>query len=109
MRTSLLEVASLFLFNSSSVQSLSSDTMSKLADTYTRRDGLVDYKSCFRNTLSDLANQLPVFDSASVFKAAEKTLAKPAGPTHPWDFDYVKQPIVNRDDPVVPHWQTACL
>lgn len=90
-------------------ESLSSDTMSKLADTYTRRDGLVDYKSCFRNTLSDLANQLPVFDSASVFKAAEKTLAKPAGPTHPWDFDYVKQPIVNRDDPVVPHWQTACL
>jgi hypothetical protein len=83
--------------------------MSKLADTYTRRDGLVDYKSCFRNTLSDLANQLPVFDNTSVFKPAEKTQSKPVGPTHPWDFDYVKQQIVNRDDPVVPHWQTACL
>lgn len=83
--------------------------MSKLADTYQRRDGLIDYRSCFRNTLSDLANQLPVFDEESVFKPAQKTIPKKAGPVHPWDFNYVKQEIVFLNDPTIPHWQSACL
>lgn len=88
---------------------MNTDTMARLADSYQRPDGLVDYKSCFRNTLSDLANVLPVGDSASSFKAPQKTTSRPTGPVHPWDFDYIKQEIVHYDDPVIPHWKTACI
>ena len=83
--------------------------MARLADSYQRRDGLVDYKSCFRNTLSDLANVLPSGDHASSFKPPVATKPRENGPVHPWDFDYIKQQLVHYDDPIIPHWKTACL
>lgn len=89
--------------------SMNADTMARLADSYQRRDGLVDYKSCFRNTLSDLANVFPTSDPASTFKPPVATKARSNGPIHPWDFDYIKQEMVHYDDPIIPHWKTACL
>jgi Ca2+-binding EF-hand superfamily protein len=90
---------------------MNAETMARLADSYQRRDGLVDYKSCFRNTLSDLANILPMptSDSASAFKAPAATTGRPIGAVHPWEFDYIKQEIQHFDDPIIPHWKTACL
>jgi Ca2+-binding EF-hand superfamily protein len=87
------------------------ETMARLADSYQRRDGLVDYKSCFRNTLSDLANimPMPTSDSASAFKAPAATASRAIGAVHPWEFDYIKQEIQHFDDPIIPHWKTACL
>jgi hypothetical protein len=92
-------------------QSMSSQSINNLADMYQCRDGLIDYKACFRHTLNDIASTLPVSDDSSVFKPQPASKARASGPLHPWEFDYVKHETGSGpDDPQqVPHWRTACL
>jgi hypothetical protein len=87
---------------------MSAEAMSKLADTYTLSNGLVNYLHLFRTYLNDAgsANGLSKSQSAALFKSTDSLTKsgelKPIHPVHPWDYDYERT-----KHPVHPYWQQA--
>lgn len=87
---------------------MSAEAMSKLADTYTLSNGLVNYLYLFRSYLSDITGMAVAASSAmhkskSSAAAEALTLAKMGElkPIHPWDFEY------KREKHDQPYWRSA--
>jgi hypothetical protein len=94
------------------IQTMTAQAMNQLADSYTLSSGLINYLSCFRTFLNDLAgtetssstNAQSLSRSASLPADAFEASGPPTlllRPIHPWDFDY------KRERHAVPYWKTA--
>jgi Ca2+-binding EF-hand superfamily protein len=88
-----------------SAQAMSTDTIIQLANKYTvpNSNGLIDYITCFRNYLNDMAANMSVKTMESTFKAATMTQSRDLKGQHPWEFSYSRD---KRDAP--PYWKQAC-
>ena len=77
----------------------------QLANKYTTPDsgGLIDYISCFRNYLNDIASNMASSTSASTFKASSMSASRNLKGQHPWEFKYTRE---KRD--AKPYWKQAC-
>lgn len=83
--------------------SFTSDHIIQLSTKYGTADGLVDYVSCFRNYLNDLASNMAKSTSESTFKAPTMTASRELKHMHPWEFNYKRK---ERD--ALPYWKQAC-
>lgn len=90
-------------------RAMTPEAMSKLADTYTLSNGLVNYLHLFRSYLNDISgtpqslsksqSALTLFKSTDLAKSNE---LKPIHPVHPWDYGYERT-----KHPAHPYWQQA--
>lgn len=89
----------------SSNSNMSTDTIIQLANKYTVPDsnGLVDYITCFRNYLNDMAANMSMKTLESTFTATALTQSRDLKGQHPWEFSYSRD---KRDAP--PYWKQAC-
>lgn len=89
----------------STEQDMSTETVIQLANKYTvpESGGLVDYVTCFRNYLNDMASNMAVKTEESTFKMAPMTASRELKGQHPWEFSYTRE---KKD--TVPYWKQAC-
>jgi hypothetical protein len=88
---------------------MSAEAMSKLADTYTLSNGLINYLYLFRSYLNDItgmaasATSLHKSKSMSTMDGTNGALSKSIElkPIHPWDFEYKRE---KHNDP---YWRNA--
>ena len=83
-------------------KTMNPDFMNKLADTYTVRDGNVDYLTCFRNYLNEIISQMPT--KKADFTLQEKSKPRDSGALHPWEFGYTRE-----RKQINPYWQKATM
>jgi hypothetical protein len=101
------------LISPSSSQSLSSDEINSLANSYSAGDD-VDYHTCFRSCLNNVMNG-PTSNNKSIFQIAPLTKPRDSGASHPWDFNYqLNQSAAaaaqsHSDDSTLPYWKRACV
>ena len=84
---------------------MSPDSILQLANKYTAPDsgGLIDYISCFRNYLNDVAVNMAVSNPESTFRAVSMSSSRDLKGQHPWEFKYSRE---KRDSK--PYWKNAC-
>lgn len=88
-------------------KSMTAEAMNKLADDYTRTDGLIDYLACFRTYLngmvSSTSNKNLLSSSMSALETNSPHKSKSLGALHPWEFNYPRRER-HQDHP---YWFTA--
>jgi len=85
---------------------MSAEAMSKLADDYTRPDGLIDYLACFRTYLNGMVGSTKPLNTSSArddSAAGSPHKSKSTGALHPWEFSYPKREK-HQDHP---YWSVA--
>ena len=84
---------------------MSSSSIGQLANKYTNADsgGLVDYVTCFRNFLNDIACNMALSTNASTFRASTSNASRPLKGQHPWEFHYTREKKETK-----PYWKLAC-
>lgn len=84
--------------------SMPTDTIIQLASKYTVPDsgGLIDYISCFRNYLNDMASTMALKTNESAFQQIPQTSTRDLKGQHPWEFGYT------REKDSMPYWKLAC-
>ena len=89
----------------SSNSALSTETIIQLANKYTVPDsnGLIDYITCFRNYLNDMASNMSVSNLQSTFTATALTQSRTLKGQHPGEFSYSRE---KREG--APYWKQAC-